>query len=71
MQFDNMDFVLDSKTTTIAFHNSWVVATKFGNITSASRNIFASYLTNFRMKFNRRQINVVDHILAGAATVIS
>jgi len=40
MQFDNFDFVLDSKTTTDAFHMKLVDVTEFGRVITTCRNFF-------------------------------
>ena len=43
-----------------------IIATEFGNIISALKNIFASHFINSRMEFNRQQTNVVAHAYRGS-----
>nr|ABN08771.1 probable reverse transcriptase At2g02650 -, related [Medicago truncatula] len=59
MQFDNVDFVLDSKITTDAFHNRQVDVTEFGQVISTCRSLFNSHFSNSKVEFNRRQSNEV------------
>lgn len=54
MQFDNIDFELDSKITTDAFHSRRTDVTEFGNIIDACRDIFTTSFTNSRVEFTRR-----------------
>jgi len=68
MQFDNVDFVADSKITTDAFHSRRIDVTEFGHVISACRDIFSTF-TNSGVEFNRRQANVVADALASEATL--
>jgi hypothetical protein len=43
MQFDNVDFVVDSKITTYAFHSKRIDVTEFGHVISACRDIFSTF----------------------------
>jgi hypothetical protein len=54
MKFDNIDFELDSKITTDAFHSRRTDVTEFGNIIYACRDIFTTSFTNSRVEFTRR-----------------
>jgi len=58
-QNDNVDFVVDSKITTV---------TEFGQIIAACQNTLSSSFTNSRVEFNQRQVNVVAHALACEAS---
>jgi hypothetical protein len=53
MQFDNVDFVVDSKLTVDAFNSNMNDITKFGHIITPGQDLFSSHLTNSRVKFNR------------------
>lgn len=65
MQFDNIDFKLDSKTTTDAFHSRRTDVTEFDNIIDACRDIFTTSFTNSWVEFTRQ------HALAREATSIA
>jgi ribonuclease HI len=69
MQFDNVDFVLDSKITTDAFNHRWIDVTEFGQVISACQSLFNTNFSNSKVEFNRRQANEVAHTLAGVATL--
>ena len=64
MQFNNIDFELDSKITRDDFHSCMTYITEFGNIIDECREQFFSSFTNFRVEFIRRQANTVAHALA-------
>ena len=63
MHFDNVDFMLDSKITTDAFHTRQIEVTNFSHVIIACKHLFSTF-TNFRIEFNRREANVVAHALA-------
>lgn len=67
MQFDNVDFVADSKVIVYAFNSYRLDVTEFGHVILACRHLFSSSFTNSRVAFNRRQANVAAHILVGKA----
>lgn len=69
MQFDNVDFVADSKVIADAFNSHRLDVTEFGHVILACRHLFSSSFTNSRVAFNRRQANVSAHILVGEATL--
>lgn len=64
MQIDNVDFVVDSKTTNDAFHSNLFDVSEFEHITIECKRLFNSKFTNSRVEFNRRQANQVVHALA-------
>jgi hypothetical protein len=57
MSLDHIDFALDSKTVTDAFHHHRPDTIEFGQLMSASRRLFTSSFTNSRVEFKRRQAN--------------
>jgi ribonuclease HI len=67
MSFDSIDFALDSKIVTDAFHHQRPDISEFGQVMYASRRLFSSAFTNSRVEFNRRQANEVAHVLARVA----
>jgi hypothetical protein len=67
MAMDNVDFALDSKTVTNAFHKHSPDVTEFGQVLSTARRLFTTFFTNSRVEFNRRQANEVAHALARVA----
>ena len=69
MQFDNLDFTLDSKITTDAFNHRQIDVTEFGQVISACQSLFNTHFSNSKVEFNRSQANEVAHILAGAVTL--
>jgi len=69
MQFDNVEFLVDSKITIDAFNSNRQDVTKFGHIITTCQFFFSSYFTNSRVEFNRRQTNMIVHALAGYATL--
>jgi len=69
MQFDNIDFVVDSKLTIDAFNSNHHNVTESGHIIIACQNLFYSHFTNLRVEFNRRQTNVTAHVLADETTI--
>jgi len=71
MQFDNFDFETDFKITRDAFHSTQEDIYEFGCIISSCRSLFSSFFTNSKVKFARRQANVVAHVLAGEATFLT
>jgi len=71
MQFDNIDFELDSKIKIDDFHSRMVDVTEFGNIIDACRELFSTSFTNSTVKFIRRQTNVAAHALAREATSLT
>ncbi len=71
MQFDNIDFELDSKITRDAFHSRKMDVTDFGSIIGACRELFSTSFTNSRVEFTRRQANAAAHALAREATSLA
>jgi hypothetical protein len=71
MQMDNVDFVVESKTTNDAFHSNRSDVSEFGHIISECKRLFISQFTNSRVEFNRRQTNEVAHALAGEAALLA
>ena len=67
MQFDNVDFALDSKITTDAFSRSSRDISEFGQVISECRRVFSTHFTNSKVEFCRRQANGVAHALARVA----
>jgi len=71
MQFDNVDFVLDSKIVTNVFHANHVDIMEFGQMISACKNhTTTTYFTNSRIEFNRRQANGEAHTIVGVASSV-
>jgi len=64
MHIGNVDFVVDSKTTNEPFHSNKPDVSEFGQIISRCQRLFHSQFTNYWVKFNRRQTNVIAHALA-------
>lgn len=69
MQFDTVDFRVDSKVTTDAFNSPHYNVTEFGHVITTCQNLFPSAFTNSSVEFTRRRANVTAHILAMEATV--
>jgi hypothetical protein len=69
MQMDNVDFVVESKTTNDAFHHNNSNVSEFGHIILECKRLFTSHFTNSRVDFNRRRANDVVHALAREATL--
>jgi NADPH-dependent 7-cyano-7-deazaguanine reductase QueF-like protein len=67
MGLDQVDFALDSKIVTEAFHKQPPDVSEFGHVLSASRRLLTSSFRNSRVEFNRRQANEVAHTLARVA----
>ena len=68
MQFDYVDFKIDSKITRDVFHSRMTDVTEFGIIIVACRELFSSSFTKSRVEFIMRQANVRAHALAKEAT---
>jgi len=68
IQMDNVDFVVDSKTTSDAFHSNRSDVSEFGHIITVQK-LFTFQFTNSRVEFNRRQANEVAHALAREAVL--
>jgi ribonuclease HI len=71
MQFDNVDFELDSKLTVDAFLATRNDLSEFGVIISSCRSLCSSFFSNSRVEFVRRQANGVAHSLAREATLLA
>jgi ribonuclease HI len=71
MQFDHVDFEVDSKITRDAFHSRTTDVSEFGNIIGACRDLFSTSFTNSRVEFIRRQANAAAHALAREATSLA
>lgn len=59
IQFDNVDFVVDSKTTVDAFHSRQTDVMEFSHIITACRDLFSTQFTSFQVEFCPRQSNVL------------
>lgn len=70
MQFDNIDFEVDSNITLDAFHSTCDNISEFRCIITSCRSLFNSYFTNSRVEFSMRQANVATHTLVGEATFL-
>jgi len=68
MRMNNVDFVVDSKTTVDAFNLIRTNITEFGQTIAACQDLFSSSFVNSKVEFNRRQTNEVAHALAREAT---
>ena len=64
MQTDNVDIVVDSKTTNDTFHFKRPLVLEFGHIISGCQRLFHLQFTNSRVEFNGRQANAIAHVLA-------
>jgi len=71
MQFDNVDFAMDSKTTHDAFHSYKDDVSEFKHIISACQSLFANHFTNSRVEFPRRQTNAFAYALAEGTTLLT
>jgi hypothetical protein len=60
---DNIDFVLDFKIATEAFHRQRSDVTELGQVMSVTRSIFTLSFTNSLVEFNMRQTNEVPHYI--------
>jgi len=58
MRFDNVDFVVDSKTTSDAVSSNIIDVTKFSQIIATCQNTLFSSFTNSRVEFNLSSIYV-------------
>jgi ribonuclease HI len=54
LQFDNVDFALDSKKVVDSFHTCVVDNSEFGCIINACRQLFYDRFQNSHVEFNRR-----------------
>lgn len=63
LQFDNVDFVLDSKT--VVDHVNFDVDdnSEYGCIISICRRLLQNSFQNYNVEFNRRQVNGIAHKL--------
>jgi len=64
MQFDSVDFEMDSKLTFDAFLSNRNDTSEFDCIISSCRSLFTSFFSNSWVEFVRRQANEVAHALA-------
>jgi hypothetical protein len=71
MQLDNIDFDVDSKSTRDVIYSGREDISKLGNIITTSRVRLSSKFNNSRVKFARRQANMVAHTLAEEATFLA
>jgi len=69
MQFNNVDFVVDSKLTVDDFNSNMNNISEFGHIITTCQDLFSSHFRDSLVKFNRRQANVVAHALAIEVTL--
>ncbi|KAK2435263.1 hypothetical protein QL285_020337 [Trifolium repens] len=63
LNFDYIDFTLDSEIVTKAFHHSRPDITEFGHVMADARRLYTSSFTNSRVEFNMRQANEIAHVL--------
>ena len=68
LQFDNVDFEVDSKRVADYFNKGRGDVTEFGSIMDSCIQFCSSYLTNSHVEFSRRQANEVAHELAKTTT---
>jgi len=71
MQFDNVDFEMDSKLSSDAFLSDKNDTSEFGCIISSCRSLFTALFSNSRVEFVRLQANEVAHVLAREATLLA
>ena len=71
MGFDNVNFTLDSKTTTDVFNGHRVDITEFGLVLFACRRLFNAKFTNSKVEFTWRQANGVVHHLVEVDTLLA
>jgi len=71
MQFDSVNFVVDSKVTTDAFNSNRHDVTEFCHIITTCQNIFYSYFTNSKVEFNQLQANVAALVLVDETTLLA
>ena len=64
LQFNNIDFALDSKKVVDAFGTCIKYRKEFGCIIDVCRQLFYIRFQNYHVDFNMRQINGVAHKLA-------
>jgi len=64
LQFDNMNFALDSKRVVDCVNSNVYDISEFGCIISACRRLLENSFQNFHVEFNRRQVNRIVHQLA-------
>jgi len=67
LQFDNVDFVLDSQQAVDSFHTEVDDDSELGCIINVCRQLFLDRFQNSHFEFNRRQANEVTHKLASVA----
>lgn len=71
MWFDNVDFVVNSKTTFDAVSSNIIDVTEFSQIIASCQDTLSSSFTNSRVEFNWRQANVIAHAVAQEATDVA
>lgn len=73
MQFDNVVFVVNSKTTIDAFHSRQIDFMEFGHINyiTACRDLFSTQFTNSQVECRRRQANMLAHSLSSETTLLA
>jgi len=64
LQYDNVDFALDSKKVADQFRSGIEDNSEFRCIITACKNLFHNRYQNSHVEFNRRQVNGVAHELA-------
>jgi len=67
LHYDNIDFVLDSKSVVERFNSNLGDSNELDCIIQACRQLFDSNFQNSHVEFNRRQANRVTHELARVA----
>lgn len=56
MQFDNVDFEMDSKPTSDAFHATRDYTYEFGCIISSNRSLFSYLFSNYKVEFVKKDV---------------
>lgn len=67
LHYDNVDFVLDSKSVVERFNSNLGDSSELGCIIHTCRQLFDCHFQNSHVEFNRRQANEVAHELARVA----
>jgi len=68
--FDNMDFILDSKTVVNAFDGGNNNITEFVSIIQNCRQLYSIFFHNFMVDFKLRQVNGIVYALINARSLI-
>jgi len=68
---DIVDFMMDSQTAADAFNSVQTNVTEIGQIITSCQSMLCSHFVNYRLKFNRRQANMVSHAFASETTLLT